>query len=135
MCLRDSQNLSFHNHGTSPDIPEAERRRSLVQCGFARENDFFRDMGVCVSMSGNGCRAFETMSKLTQAGQSLVQCGFDDPAFVVEEQPDLVPRFQAFPDLFGKTLLLFCLQAIRLVVLRLERTDRREDEHIIIRHL
>lgn len=33
-----------------------------------RENDFFRDMGVCVSMSGNGCRAFETMSKLTFEG-------------------------------------------------------------------
>ena len=30
-----------------------------------RENEYFRDMGVCVSMSGNGCRAFETMSRLT----------------------------------------------------------------------
>lgn len=30
-----------------------------------RENQYFRDMGVCVSMSGNGCRTFETMSKLT----------------------------------------------------------------------
>ena len=29
-------------------------------------------MGVCVFMSGNGCRTFETMSKLTQAGQDSV---------------------------------------------------------------
>lgn len=29
-----------------------------------RENSFFHDMGVCVSMSGNGCRTFETMSAL-----------------------------------------------------------------------
>ncbi len=33
-----------------------------------RENEYFRDMGVCVSMSGNGCRAFETMSRLTIKG-------------------------------------------------------------------
>ena len=33
-----------------------------------RENDFFQDMGVCVSMSGNGCRTFETMSRLTFEG-------------------------------------------------------------------
>lgn len=30
-----------------------------------REDDYFRDMGVCVSMSGNGCRLFERMSKLS----------------------------------------------------------------------
>ena len=29
-----------------------------------RENSFFHDMGVCVSMSGNGCRTFETTSAL-----------------------------------------------------------------------
>ena len=33
-----------------------------------RENEYFQDMGVCVSMSGNGCRAFETMSRLTIKG-------------------------------------------------------------------
>lgn len=33
-----------------------------------RENQYFRDMGVCVTMSGNGCRTFETMSKLTFEG-------------------------------------------------------------------
>lgn len=33
-------------------------------CYEPRENSFFRDMGICVSMSGNGCRTFETMSKL-----------------------------------------------------------------------
>ena len=38
-----------------------------------RENEYFRDMGVCVSMSGNGCRAFETMSKLTYEGAEDTQ--------------------------------------------------------------
>lgn len=36
----------------------------IVVCYEGRENDYFRDMGVCVSMSGNGCRTFETMSRL-----------------------------------------------------------------------
>ncbi len=48
------------------------RFSDICICYEPRENDFFRDMGVCVSMSGNGCRAFETMSKLTQAGQDSV---------------------------------------------------------------
>ena len=48
------------------------RFSDICVCYEPRENDFFRDMGVCVSMSGNGCRAFETMSKLTQAGQDSV---------------------------------------------------------------
>ena len=30
-------------------------------------------MGVCVSMSGNGCRAFETMSRLTIKGTKDTQ--------------------------------------------------------------
>lgn len=30
-----------------------------------RENDFFKSMGVCVSMSGNGCRAFEKFTSFT----------------------------------------------------------------------
>lgn len=33
-----------------------------------RENANFQDMGVCVSMSGNGCRTFETYSKLSLDG-------------------------------------------------------------------
>ena len=48
------------------------RFSDICVCYEPRENDFFRDMGVCVSMSGNGCRALETMSKLTQAGQDSV---------------------------------------------------------------
>ena len=48
------------------------RFSDICVCYEPRENDFFRDMGVCVSMSGNGYRAFETMSKLTQAGQDSV---------------------------------------------------------------
>ena len=48
------------------------RFSDICVCYEPRENDFFRDMGVCISMSGNGCRAFETMSKLTQAGQGSV---------------------------------------------------------------
>lgn len=37
---------------------------NIYVCYEGRENDYFHDMGVCVSMSGNGCRTFETMSKL-----------------------------------------------------------------------
>lgn len=33
-----------------------------------RENENFQNMGVCVSMSGNGCRAFEMHSKLALDG-------------------------------------------------------------------
>ncbi len=44
------------------------RFSDICVCYEPRENDFFKDMGVCVSMSGNGCRTFETMSKLTFEG-------------------------------------------------------------------
>lgn len=47
-----------------------------------RENEYFRDMGVCVSMSGNGCRAFETMSRLTIKGAKDTQ-GTASTAFPV----------------------------------------------------
>ncbi len=40
------------------------RFSDICVCYEPRENDYFKSMGVCVSMSGNGCRAFETMSKL-----------------------------------------------------------------------
>ena len=33
------------------------------------ENQYFHNMGVCVSMSGNGCRSFETFSKLSIPGK------------------------------------------------------------------
>ena len=42
------------------------RFSDICVCYEGRENKFFKDMGVCVSMSGNGCRTFETMSKLTR---------------------------------------------------------------------
>lgn len=32
-----------------------------------RKNDFFQDMGVCVSMSGNGCRTFERFTCYSDA--------------------------------------------------------------------
>ena len=47
-----------------------------------RENQYFHDMGVCVSMSGNGCRTFETMSKLTFEGAKHKQ-GTESVAFPV----------------------------------------------------
>lgn len=47
-----------------------------------RENQYFHDMGVCVSMSGNGCRTFETMSKLTFEGAKDKQ-GTESVAFPV----------------------------------------------------
>lgn len=36
----------------------------IMVCFAPRENEYFKGMGVCVSMSGEGCRTFETMSKL-----------------------------------------------------------------------
>ena len=47
-----------------------------------RENQYFHDMGVCVTMSGNGCRTFETMSKLTFEGAKDGQ-GTESVAFPV----------------------------------------------------
>ena len=58
------------------------RFSDICVCYEARENDYFRDMGVCVSMSGNGCRAFETMSKLTFPGARDKQ-GTESVAFPV----------------------------------------------------
>ena len=40
------------------------RFSDILVCSEGREDDYFKDMGICVSMSGNGCRTFETMSKL-----------------------------------------------------------------------
>ena len=36
-----------------------------------RENEYFQDMGVCVSMSGNGCRVFESMSSFARDGSAF----------------------------------------------------------------
>ncbi len=41
------------------------RFSDILVCSDGREDDYFKDMGVCVSMSGNGCRTFETMSRLS----------------------------------------------------------------------
>lgn len=38
------------------------RFSDILVCYEPRENEYFKDMGVCVSMSGNGCRAFEAFS-------------------------------------------------------------------------
>jgi len=43
------------------------RFSNICVCYEPRENDYFKSMGVCVSMSGNGCRAFETMSNFKGA--------------------------------------------------------------------
>ena len=43
---------------------KVQRFSDILVCSDGREDDNFHDMGVCVSMSGNGCRTFETMSKL-----------------------------------------------------------------------
>jgi len=41
------------------------RFSDILVCSEGREDEKFHDMGVCVSMSGNGCRTFETMSRAT----------------------------------------------------------------------
>lgn len=43
------------------------RFNDIAVCYDARENEHFQNLGVCVSMSGNGCRTFEQMSKLAPA--------------------------------------------------------------------
>ena len=58
------------------------RFSDICVCYEPRENDYFRDMGVCVSMSGNGCRTFETMSKLKFEGARDKQ-GLESIAFPV----------------------------------------------------
>lgn len=58
------------------------RFSDICVCYEPRENDDFKDMGICVSMSGNGCRAFETMSKLTFPGAKDKQ-GTNSIAFPV----------------------------------------------------
>ena len=59
-----------------------QRFSDICVCYEPRENEYFKDMGVCVSMSGNGCRAFETMSKLTFKGVKDKQ-GTESVAFPV----------------------------------------------------
>ncbi len=44
------------------------RFSDICVCSEGREDNHFHDMGVCVSMLGNGCRSFETMSKLSFPG-------------------------------------------------------------------
>lgn len=45
-----------------------------------RENDHFKNLGVCVSMSGNGCRTFEAMSSYGPSPfESLVHLLADTP--------------------------------------------------------
>lgn len=45
-----------------------------------REDDYFKNLGVCVSMSGNGCRTFESMSSYGPVPfESLVQLLSDTP--------------------------------------------------------
>jgi len=44
------------------------RFSDIFVCSEGREDAKFHDMGVCVSMSGNGCRTFETVSKLAFDG-------------------------------------------------------------------
>lgn len=58
------------------------RFSDICVCYEPRENDYFRDMGVCVSMSGNGCRTFETMSGLKFGGAKDKQ-GTESIAFPV----------------------------------------------------
>ena len=43
---------------------------NIMVCYEGRENAFFSNMGVCVSMSGNGCRTFETYSRYSTTGDT-----------------------------------------------------------------
>ncbi len=49
----------------------------------ARENDYFQAMGVCVSMSGKGCRTFERFTTLGGIGETSNQITlFDSSPFL-----------------------------------------------------
>jgi len=61
---------------------KVQRFSDILVCSEGREDNNFHDMGVCVSMSGNGCRTFETMSKLTFPGAKDKQ-GMESVAFPV----------------------------------------------------
>lgn len=71
-----------------PGYAAAIRFGDVFVCYDARTNDYFNDMGVCVSMSGEGCRQFEKYTTLHQ---------LDDNGFLLEGED-----YSAFP-------LLFCL--------------------------
>lgn len=43
---------------------------NIYVCFQPRENKFFRNMGVCVSMSGSGCRTFENYSRIAGTGDN-----------------------------------------------------------------
>ncbi len=58
------------------------RFSDICVCSEGREDNHLHDMGVCVSMFGNGCRSFETMSKLTFPGAKDKQ-GTNSVAFPV----------------------------------------------------
>jgi len=61
---------------------KVQRFSDILVCSEGREDSNFHNMGVCVSMSGNGCRTFETMSKLTFDGVKDRQ-GMESVAFPV----------------------------------------------------
>lgn len=53
---------------------------NIFVCYEPRENDHFHNLGVCVSMSGNGCRCFESMSSYKPAPfEALFQLISDTP--------------------------------------------------------
>lgn len=55
--------IMFSDSGSVlPGYANGKSFQNIVVCYDARENSSFHNMGVCVSMSGKGCRAFETMS-------------------------------------------------------------------------
>lgn len=49
---------------------------NILVCYEPREDGYFQDMGICVSMSGNGCRTFESLSKLSGQKQGLESSAF-----------------------------------------------------------
>lgn len=90
---KDPRNVIEQYLGMDPDLfqdtgyslmgyNKVKRFSDICVCYEGREDDYFQDMGVCVSMSGNGCRTFETMSKLTFDGVRDKQ-GMESVAFPV----------------------------------------------------
>lgn len=53
-----------------PGYQQALEFKHIYICYDGREDEYFKDLGICVSMSGDGCRTFEEYSTLKAVDES-----------------------------------------------------------------
>ena len=61
---------------------------NIYVCFQPRENKFFQNMGVCVSMSGSGCRTFENFSSIAGTGDKGESVAFLGLFSKIDGDPD-----------------------------------------------